>query len=287
MSTVQETAGPLVLIVEDDPQVRRFLRTSLPAAGFRWIEASTGAEALRLAAQYVPDVVLLDLGLPDMEGREIALALRKWSAVPILVLSARGQEREKVELLDSGADDYLTKPFGFDELVARIRSALRRVARAATDTGAGVFVCGPLALDLAARRVHLDGREIHLTPIEFKVLATLAAHPGRILTKQQLLVEVWGPQNAEQGQYLRVYMTHLRRKLEPVGKRILRTEAGVGYGLECPEPAEEGLAVAPESRLASPPTVRGQTTRAESSAVGDALGAQEDAPAPGADHPTS
>jgi two-component system KDP operon response regulator KdpE len=183
MST-ESSPGPLVLIVDDEPQVRRFLRTSLPGAGFRWIEAATGAEALRLAAQYVPDLVLLDLGLPDMEGRDVALALRKWSSVPILVLSARGREREKVELLDSGADDYLTKPFGFDELVARMRSALRRVARAATRTGAEVFTCGPLSVDLAGHRVHLDGREIHLTPIEFKLLAALSVHPGRIVTKK-------------------------------------------------------------------------------------------------------
>jgi two-component system KDP operon response regulator KdpE len=235
MSQTPETAGPLVLIVEDEPQVRRFLRTSLPAAGFRWLEAATGAEGLRLAAEYVPDVVLLDLGLPDMEGREVAIGLRKWSAVPILVLSARGQERAKVELLDCGADDYLTKPFGFDELVARIRSALRRVARGTTATASGVFVCGPLSVDLAAHRVHMEGREIHLTPIEFKLLATLAAHAGRIVTKKQLLLEVWGPQSAGQSQYFRVYMTHLRRKLEAGRRAFFRTEAGVGYGLECPD----------------------------------------------------
>lgn len=233
MSTPSEPDGALVLIVDDEPQVRRFLRTSLPAAGFRWIEAGTGAEALRLAAQYVPDVVLLDLGLPDMEGREVALALRKWSSVPILVLSARGQEREKVALLDAGADDYLTKPFGFEELVARIRAALRRVARVATDSSSGIFECGPLRLDLSARRVFLEDGEVHLTPIEFRLLSVLAAHPGRIVTRKQLLLEVWGPKSTEEGHYLRVYMTHLRRKLER-GARIFRTEAGVGYGLECP-----------------------------------------------------
>jgi len=228
-------SGPLVLVVDDEPLIRRFLRTSLSAAGFRWIEAATGAEALSMAQQYVPDVVLLDLGLPDMEGREVALALRRWSAVPILVLSARGQEREKVELLECGADDYLTKPFGFDELVARIRAALRRVARAASARGAGVFACGPLTLDLATHRVQVEGRDVHLTQIEFKLLATLAAHAGRIVTKKQLLTEVWGPKSSEQGQYLRVYMTHLRRKLEGSARRIFRTEAGVGYGLECGE----------------------------------------------------
>src|SRR5262249_36038499 len=156
----------------------------------------SGAEALRLAAQYVPDVVLLDLGLPDMDGREVALALRKWTPAPILVLSARGQERSKVELLDSGADDYLTKPFAFEELVARIRSTLRRVARGNTETTAGRVECGPLSIDLAAHRVKLDGEEVHLTPIEFKLLAKLAAHRGRIVTKKQLLLAVWGPNGA-------------------------------------------------------------------------------------------
>jgi two-component system KDP operon response regulator KdpE len=139
MSTAPASAGPLVLIVEDDAQVRRFLRTSLAATGHRWLEAETGAEALRLATQYVPDVILLDLGLPDMDGREVARALREWSAAPILVLSARGEEREKVALLDAGADDYLTKPFGFEELVARIKAALRRVARAATGAASGLL----------------------------------------------------------------------------------------------------------------------------------------------------
>ena len=227
-------SGPLVLVVDDEPPVRRFLRAALPAAGYRLIEASTGAEALRLAADHVPDVVLLDLGLPDMEGREVALALRRWSRVPILVLSARGEERQKVELLDAGADDYLTKPFGFDELVARIRAALRRVARAAAGTPAGIFECGPLRIDPGAHRVHVEGEEVHLTPLEFKLLTALAAQPGRILTRKQLLLEVWGPHHTEETRYLRVYMTHLRRKLGPAGKSVLRTEAGVGYGLECP-----------------------------------------------------
>jgi two-component system KDP operon response regulator KdpE len=235
MSTATATDGPLVLIVDDEAQVRRFLRTTLPEVGFRWLEAATGAEALRLAEQYVPDVVLLDLGLPDMEGVEVLRKLRGWNAVPVVVLSARGQEREKVALLDAGADDYLTKPFGFEELVARIRAALRRVARAAADSGSGVFECGPLRVDPAAHRVELDGEEVHLTPIEFKLLSTLAAHRGRIVTRKQLLLEVWGPHHTGETQYLRVYMTHLRRKLERPGAiRIFRTEAGIGYGLECP-----------------------------------------------------
>jgi len=173
------------------------------------------------------------IALPDMEGRAVAQKLRAWSKVPILVLSARGQEREKVELLDEGADDYLTKPFGFEELTARIRAALRRVARAAADSSAGVFSCGPLRMDLAARRVFVDEQEIKLTPIEYKLLSALAANAGRIVTKKQLLTEVWGPHSANETQYLRVYMTHLRRKLERA-ELIFRTEAGVGYGLQCP-----------------------------------------------------
>ena len=234
MST-DSVPGALVLIVEDEPQLRRFLAAGLARHGLRVLEAASGAEALRLAEQYVPDVVLLDLGLPDMEGREVARALRRWSALPILVLSARGQEREKVELLDAGADDYLTKPFGFDELLARIRAALRRVARAATNSGAGVFESGPLSIDLGARRVRVEGREVHLTPIEYNLLAVLAAQAGRIVTKKQLLTAVWGPHNTRESNYLRVYMTHLRRKLEPAsGARLFRTEAGVGYGLELP-----------------------------------------------------
>jgi two-component system KDP operon response regulator KdpE len=236
MSADAAAAGPLVLIVEDEPQMRRLLRTGLPSRGLRCIEAETGAEALRLAAQYVPDVVLLDLGLPDMEGVEVARRLRECSRAPILVLSARGQEREKVALLDAGADDYLTKPFGFEELLARIRAALRRVARAASDLGAETFTCGPLRIEHAARRVFLDAEEVHLTPLQFKLLSVLAAHAGRIVTRKQLLLEVWGPHSTEETQYLRVYMTHLRRKLErESGARIFRTEAGVGYGLECPE----------------------------------------------------
>jgi two-component system KDP operon response regulator KdpE len=233
MNRASSVVGPLVLVVEDEPQLRRFLRTALTGAGYRWLESATGIDALRLASEHVPDIVLLDLGLPDMEGIEVARALRKWSKAAIIVLSARGQEREKVALLDAGADDYLTKPFGFEELIARIRSALRRMARADSDSNTGTFVCGPLSIDFAARRVSLDDTEIHLTPIEFKLLAALAARAGQIVTKTQLLTEVWGPQSVDQAHYLRVYMTHLRRKLRPASG-IFRTEAGVGYGLECP-----------------------------------------------------
>ncbi len=227
---------PLVLIVDDEPQVRRFLRSSLPAHGYRVLEATNGGEALRLAAQYVPDLVLLDLGLPDLDGLDVTKQLRAWTRVPILILSARGQERSKVEVLDAGADDYLTKPFGFPELLARMRVALRRVEPASSGANSDVFRCGFLKVEFAAHRVFVDEREVHLTPIEFRLLTALARNAGKVVTQKQLLTEVWGPHSAEESQYLRVYMTHLRRKLEPGDERsrIFRTEAGVGYRLDCP-----------------------------------------------------
>jgi two-component system KDP operon response regulator KdpE len=237
MSGPAATAGPLVLVVEDELQMRRFLRHGLPPHGYRLLEAETGAEALRMAVQYVPDLVLLDLGLADMDGIEVARRIRAWSALPIIVLSARGEERQKVTLLDAGVDDYLTKPFGFAELLARMRAALRRAARAGGDPPGSPFECGALRIDFDARRVSLGEREVHLTPIEYKLLGVLARHAGKVVTHRQLLTEVWGPNSAEENRYLRVYMTHLRRKLEPDpgAVRIFRTEAGVGYKLECPE----------------------------------------------------
>jgi two-component system, OmpR family, KDP operon response regulator KdpE len=230
---------PLVLVIEDEPQVRRFLRTSLKAHGFAVIEAENGALGLREAAQHVPDLVLLDLGLPDMDGTEVVKRLRTWSRVPVLILSARGDERNKVEALDAGADDYLTKPFGFAELQARMRAALRRAARP-EGPDESLLVQGPLKIDLARRRIELQGQEVHLTPIEFRLLAVLARHAGRVVTHRQLLTEVWGPQSAEETQYLRVYMTHLRRKLEPDPSRgrFFHNEAGVGYRLELASPPE-------------------------------------------------
>jgi two-component system KDP operon response regulator KdpE len=228
--------GPLVLVVEDEPQVRRFLRTSLQAHGYRLLEALTGVEGIRMASQYVPEIVLLDLGLPDVDGLEVTRRIRQWSRMPILVLSARGQESAKVDALDAGADDYLTKPFGFAELLARMRVAMRHAQRAERGPDDPEFRCGPLRVDLSARRVYVEEVEVHLTPIEYKLLTTLARHSGRVVTHKQLLQEVWGPQNSEDNQYLRVYMTHLRRKLEPTeaGARIFKTEVGVGYRLECP-----------------------------------------------------
>jgi two-component system KDP operon response regulator KdpE len=232
----------VVLVIEDDPQVRRFLRASLGAHDFKVLEAEDGESGVRMASQYVPDVVLLDLGLPKLDGMEVTRRIRTWSAMPILVLSARGEERQKVEALDAGADDYLTKPFGFAELLARMRVALRRSARSATEAEATVIACGPLVVDLEKRRVELDGKAIHLTPIEFRILRVLARNAGRVVTHRQILTEVWGPNSAEETQYLRVYMTHLRRKLEPdpARARIFRNEAGVGYRLECPEEDRAG-----------------------------------------------
>ncbi|MEQ1502048.1 MAG: response regulator [Myxococcota bacterium] len=225
---------PLVLIVEDDTALRRFLRAALEADGLRVVEAWNGAEAVSLAMQYVPEVVLMDLGLPDIDGVEVTRRLRAWMTAPILVVSARGHERQKVEALDAGADDYLTKPFGVPELVARIRAALRRVAR--TASAGAVLEVGALRVDFEARRVTLGGAEVHLTPLEYRLLAVLARHAGKVVTHGQLLEAVWGPRRADQAQSLRVHMTHLRRKLEQGGgQRLFATEAGVGYRLLQPE----------------------------------------------------
>jgi two-component system KDP operon response regulator KdpE len=230
------STGLRVLVVEDDGQVMRFLRAGLGAHGYAIVDATTGSDALLRAAEYAPEIVLLDLGLPDIDGVEVIQKLRAWSSIPILVLSARDQESEKVRALDAGADDYVTKPFGFPELLARMRSALRR-RQDTVRTGSSSFTCGPLRIELAERRVfHLDS-EVHLTPIEYKLLAALALHPGKVLTHKQLLHDVWGPNRTDQAHYLRVHMTHLRRKLASGSSRegILRTEAGVGYRLQCPE----------------------------------------------------
>lgn len=230
------TPGALILIVEDEAQLRRYLRPSLVAEGYRLVEAGGGEEGLALASQYVPDIVLLDLGLPDLDGLEVTRRLRQWSDVPIIVLSARGQEHDKVAALDAGADDYLTKPFGFPELLARIRVALRHIAMAGAQGAGEEFVAEPLRVDLAARRVFVDAKEVHLTAVEYKLLATLIQNAGKVVTHRMLLQAVWGPGKSDQVQYLRVYMAHLRRKLEPdaVRPRIFQTETGVGYRLSVP-----------------------------------------------------
>jgi two-component system KDP operon response regulator KdpE len=227
------TAPPLVLVIEDEAQILRFLRAALTSHGFRFAEAGTGEEGLRQAATRSPDVIVLDLGLPDIDGLEVTRRLREWSAVPIVVLSARGQERDKVAALDLGADDYVTKPFGVGEFLARLRVALRRGAGSSADAEEGVVEIGGLSIDLARRRILRDGAEVRLTPIEYRLLAVLARHPGRVLTHETLLRQVWGPGYTHQKHYLRVYMAQLRHKLEkdPARPRYLMNEPGVGYRL--------------------------------------------------------
>ncbi len=223
---------PLVLVVDDEPQLRRFLRASLPMHGYRLVEAANGAEALSEAAARTPDLVLLDLGLPDLDGVEVTRRLRQWSVAPIIVLSARDQELDKVRALDAGADDYLTKPFGTEELLARMRVALRHAAQLAAP-GDPVVRLGELKVDLGTRRVFLGEREVRLTRTEYRLLSLLSRHSGKVLTHRQLLKEVWGPNAIEHTHYLRVYMGQLRHKIEgdPAQPRYLLTETGVGYRL--------------------------------------------------------
>jgi two-component system, OmpR family, KDP operon response regulator KdpE len=222
-----------VLVVDDEPQMRRFLRPALEGQGYRVIEATTAREALSLASSHNPDCVLLDLGLPDADGLEVTQRLREWSAVPIIVVSARGQEVDKVAALDAGADDYLTKPFGTGELMARLRVAERHSARFRDDASEPVFEAQGLRVDLARREVSREGEPVHLTPLEYKLLATLVRHSGKVITHRQLLKEVWGPASVNETQYLRVYMAQLRHKIEKDAARptLLMTETGVGYRL--------------------------------------------------------
>ncbi len=230
------TARPLVLVVDDEPPMRNLLRIILGTSGMRAIEAASGAEAIERAAEHNPDVVLLDLGLPDVDGIEVTRRLREWMLAPILVVSARGREEDKVGALDAGANDFLTKPFGNGELLARLRVWLRETARAAPGSDESVIEVGELRIDLAGHLVHLAGREIHLSPTEFKLLATLMRNRGRVMTHAQLLRATWGPRCEERTQYLRVYMGHLRQKLEQdvACPRYLLTEPGVGYRLVAP-----------------------------------------------------
>lgn len=221
-----------ILLIEDEPEIRRFLRTTLPAHGFRFHEAVTGRDGLAEAKARNPDLILLDLGLPDVEGNEVIRQIREWTTTPIIVLSARDQEHAKVSALDLGADDYVTKPFGLNELLARIRTALRHASRT-SESAESVFTLGDLKVDLGRRQVFVSEKEIHLTPIEYKLLTTLIRYAGKVLTHRQLLKEVWGPLYIEEGHYLRVYMRQLRNKLEknPAHPRYLLTELGVGYRL--------------------------------------------------------
>jgi two-component system KDP operon response regulator KdpE len=229
----EEPSRPLVLVVEDEAQVMRFLRATLHAHGYRLAEAENGHQGLVEATTRAPDLILLDLGLPDLDGVEVTRRLREWTTTPIIVVSARGQEGDKIQALDAGADDYLTKPFGAGELLARMRVALRNAARSGAGAGETLFRTGDLAVDLAARRVSVGGREVHLTRTEYKLLTTLVKNAGKVVTHRQLLREVWGPGAVEHSHYLRVYMGQLRHKLEqdPARPRYLETETGVGYRL--------------------------------------------------------
>lgn len=218
-----------VLIVEDEQAIRRFLRTALEAEGLRVYDADTLQRGLLEAATRKPDLVILDLGLPDGDGIDFILDLRQWSQIPVIVLSARTEEYDKIAALDAGADDYLSKPFGIGELQARLRVALRR--HAAGSTGEPVIRFGETQVDLSTRRIQRGTEEIHLTPIEFRLLAVLLNNHGKVLTQRQLLSQVWGPNAVEHSHYLRIYMGHLRQKLEhdPARPRHLLTETGIGY----------------------------------------------------------
>jgi len=224
----------VAVVIEDDAPIRRFLKVTLEENGFKYVEADTAKKGLIQCETQMPDLIILDLGLPDMDGLEVIELVREWTKVPIVVLSARGKEKDKVEALDAGADDYLTKPFGVDELLARIRVALRHSARTEAATGETSFRYRGLEVDLEKRVVTVSGKEVHLTPIEYRLLATLVKHAGKVLTHKQLLVEVWGPNAEFEHQYVRVYMNQLRHKIEPEPARpkYLITETGVGYRLK-------------------------------------------------------
>jgi two-component system, OmpR family, KDP operon response regulator KdpE len=223
----------LILVIEDDSQIRRFLRATLTNQGYKLLEATTAQEGMNQVGLRHPDLIILDLGLPDKDGLEVTRSLREWTNTPIIVLSARDQEGDKVAALDAGADNYLTKPFGTSELLARLRVALRHAIRATQGSDDPVFTTGDLRVDLAHRQVFLGNQEVHLTPIEYRLLLMLVQHAGKVVTRRQLLHDVWGPAYVEESHYLRVYMGQLRHKLEedPTRPRYLITEPGVGYRL--------------------------------------------------------
>ncbi|MBS3953356.1 MAG: response regulator [Methylomicrobium sp.] len=223
----------VIIVIEDDPAIRRFLRTGLSSQGFSVFEADTGKQGIIEAGIRKPDLIILDLGLPDMDGSQVIKAIREWSSIPIIILSARSSEQTKIDALDAGADDYLTKPFGFGELLARIRVALRHASRSLASE-AEVFTSGNLKIDVLNRIVNVDGTEVHLTPIQFRLLSVLVQHAGKVLTHKQILKEVWGPSYQENAHYLRIYMSQLRHKLEtdPTQPQHLLTESGVGYRLK-------------------------------------------------------
>ena len=227
------TLKPTILVIEDEPSLQKFLRVTLESQNYNVIEAARGEEGLRHASVAQPDLIILDLGLPDVDGIEVTRRLRAWTAIPIIIVSARGKEQDKVAALDAGADDYLTKPFGVGELLARLRVTMRHLSVAKPDTGDSVFEVGELRVDLGRREVSVGGKAVRLTRNEFRLLGVLVKNPGRVMTHRHLLREVWGPGSAEENHYLRVYMNQLRQKLEanPARPRYLLTEPGVGYRL--------------------------------------------------------
>jgi two-component system KDP operon response regulator KdpE len=229
---VSESAAQ-ILVIEDEGSIRKFLRVTLTAQGYEVVEATSGQEGLLAATSRPPELVILDLGLPDMDGVAWVRQVRQWSAVPVIVVSARGKEQDKIVALDAGADDYLTKPFAVGELMARVRVAMRHAAATKGDTGEPVFESGELRVDLLHRRVSVAGKDVHLTPNEFRLLAVMVKHAGMVMTHRQLLKEVWGPGSGNETHYLRVYMNQLRQKLEgdPARPKWLLTEPGVGYRL--------------------------------------------------------
>ena len=221
----------IILLIEDEVQMRRFLRIALENEQYRLLEADTAKTGLEMAASWNPDIILLDLGLPDMEGIDVIGRLREWCKAPIIIISAREREHDKIRALDAGADDYLTKPFGVGELLARIRVAIRHKIIQESGQREWEFTADNLRIDYSRRQVFLDHAEIHLTPIEYRLLTVLTQHAGKVMTHRQLLKEVWGPSRVEQSQYLRVYMTQLRQKIEPHPARpkFLINEPGIGY----------------------------------------------------------
>ena len=221
--------GHHILIIEDEQPIRRFLKASLSNEGYRVSEAVAGEEGLRMASAQPPDLVILDLGLPDLDGQDVLKWLREWYTSPVIVLSARDQEPQKIKALDNGADDYVTKPFGIGELLARMRTAMRHAQRGGPETT--IVTIGDLRVDLAARLVYRNEQEVHLTPLEYKLLVTMIKHAGKVLTHRFLLREVWGPQDSQENHYLRVFVASMRRKLEdnPARPRYILTEQGVGY----------------------------------------------------------
>jgi two-component system KDP operon response regulator KdpE len=227
-------ASPVIVVIEDDPAIRLFLRTGLSAHGFKVFEADRGKQGIIEAGVRKPDLIILDLGLPDMDGVDVIKTIREWSTMPIIILSARSNEQNKIDALDAGADDYLTKPFGLGELLARIRVSMRHSVSCPEQDQNGVFTSGALKVDLLKRQVFVGDREVHLTPIQYRLLSVLIKNAGKVLTHQCLLKEVWGPSYKENSHYLRIYMSQLRQKLEtdPAQPQYLLTESGIGYRLK-------------------------------------------------------